>query len=113
MARRRKPPPNAELLTPDQERAIREALKAGATQGEAAAIAGISRRRLGTRLADQLSDLRVGRGRRERNRRTRWQDADDPDPATIAARAAEIRSRWTEEEANQRRLNFTAPIDLS
>jgi hypothetical protein len=109
----RKAPPNAELLTQEQELAIREALKAGATRREAAAIAGISYRRLGTRLQDQLFDLRVGRGRRERNRRSRWHDVDDPDPATIAERTAEIRSRWTDEEADQRRLNFTGPLDLT
>ena len=111
MARPRKPPPAAELLTPQQERLVRQALTEGATRTEAAALIGISRRRLDTRLGDQLADVRVGQGRRERNRRTRWSDSDDPDPETIAARAAEIRSAWSEDEANLRRLNFSGPLD--
>jgi len=111
--RRNKAPPRAELLTPEQERTVRAALLSGATRTEAAAMVGITRQRLDTRLRDQLADVRVGRGRRERNQRSRWQEVDDPDPETIAARAAEIRSRWTEEEANLRRLNFSGPLDLS
>lgn len=111
MARRRKPPARPELLTNEQAKKAREALLAGATRTEAAALIGVSRRRLDTRLNDQLADVRVGQGRRERDQRSRWQAADDPTPEEIAARAAEIRSRWTEEEANLRRLNFSGPLE--
>lgn len=115
MPRRRglRPPPRAELLTPAQEREVRVALADGATRTEAAAMIGVSRRRLDTRLRDQLADVRVGQGRRERNQRTRWQDIDDPTPEEIASRAAEIRAGWTEEEANLRRLNFSGPLPAS
>lgn len=107
------PPPRAELLTPDQEREVRAALADGATRTEAAAMIGVTRRRLDTRLRDQLADVRVGQGRRERNQRTRWQAIVDPDEQTIAARAAAIRAGWSDEEANLRRLNFSGPLPPS
>jgi hypothetical protein len=91
-----------ELLTPEQERIVREALVGGATRHEAAALIGITRQRLDTRLRDQLKDLRVGQGRRERNR----QPQADPEPWEIALRAAAIRRTWPPE----RWLN-AKPID--
>jgi hypothetical protein len=51
------------LLTPEQERIIRDAHAGGATQDDAAYLAGVSRRLLVTRLADQLADVRWGQGR--------------------------------------------------
>lgn len=79
-----------EWLTPAQEETVRKALLSGATRDEAAAAIGISRSRLDTRLRDQLSGLRVGRGRRERRRGPQ----PDPTPDEIALRAAAIRRSW-------------------
>ena len=56
------------LLTPDQERIVREAIRDGLTQDQAAFLAGITRRLLVTRLADQLADVRVGQGRGPKRR---------------------------------------------
>jgi hypothetical protein len=81
------------LLTADQERTIREALAAGASHTEAAAAAGLTYRRLKTRLDDQLRDVRVGRGRGGGRRRP---DAGrDPTPVEIAVACALLRRRWT------------------
>lgn len=103
--KRPKPPQSRKrLLTPQQERRLRILLPAGATRDEAAAEVGITRSLLDTRLRDQLRDLRVGRGRRERR-----QPVADPTPEEIAARAAEVRRSWTEEERDRRRLNFSGP----
>lgn len=102
----RRPP---ELLTPDQEAIVRQALIAGATRSEAAELIGITRRRLDTRLRDQLRDLRVGRGRRERNLRTQWNHTPDPDPETIALRAAAIRRTWPAERWLPAPLDDTTP----
>jgi hypothetical protein len=88
------------------ERAVRRLLRQGATRDEAAAAVGITRSLLDTRLRDQLADLRVGQGRRERGRTLR-----DPTPKQIAARARAIRAKWTAEEASERRLYFSGPID--
>lgn len=104
--RRRQKPSAAELLTADQELLIRAALEAGMTRDEAAAAAGISRSRLDTRLRDQLADLRVGQGRRERRR-----GYVDPTPEEIEQRAAEVRARWTDDERHERRMNFSGPMD--
>lgn len=81
------------LLTPDQERIIRDAITDGATRDEAAALAGITRQWLDTRMRDQLADLRVGRGRREQKQKR----GIDPTPAEIAMRAAAVRSTWPPE----------------
>jgi hypothetical protein len=88
------------------ERLLRRLLRGGATRDEAAAAAGITRSLLDTRLRDQLSDLRVGRGRRERDRTIR-----DPTPEQIRQRAAAIRATWSDEEAESRRANFHGPPD--
>ena len=77
-------------LTPEQERIVREAIVGGETRDEAAFLAGITRSRLDTRLRDQMRDLRVGRGRRERQRRPA-----DPTFDEIRRRRLLIRSRWS------------------
>jgi len=79
---------------------------AGATRDETAALVGITRRRLDTRLRDQLADLRVGQGRRELDRSVR----PDPTPAEIAERSAEVRAMWSESETDARRQNFSGPL---
>lgn len=102
-------------LTPEQERIVRRALIAGATRREAAALIGITRQRLDTRMRDQLADLRVGRGRgggRQWPHSQQYSGGDwDINEAEIARRAAEIRATWSEEMANDRRLYFSGPID--
>lgn len=102
--RRRPLPPRClpKLLTAVQESTVRRAIADGYTRDEAAALAGITPARLWARLRDQLADVRVGRGRRGKRR-----EFVDPTEAEIAARAAEIRARWTPEEEDQRRVgNF-------
>ena len=69
---------------------MRAALLAGMTRDEAAASIGITRSMLDTRLRDQLKDLRVGRGRRERPRASI-----DPTPEEIRLRSALVRRTWT------------------
>ncbi len=79
---------NRTLLTPDQERIVRDAIARGLTQEEAAWLAGISRRLLQTRLADQLADVRIGQGRGRKRR-----GDIDPTEEEIAAMTAAIRAR--------------------
>lgn len=79
---------NRTLLTPDQERIIRDAIARGLTQEEAAWLAGISRRLLQTRLADQLADVRIGQGRGKKRR-----GEVDPTEEEIEAMKAAIRAR--------------------
>jgi len=55
-------------LTPEQERVIRDAHARGLTQDDAAWLAGVSRRRLQIRLADQLADVHWGQGRGPKRR---------------------------------------------
>lgn len=57
-----------ELLTARQESIVRDALARGLTQDQAAFLAGITRRLLVTRLADQLRDCRIGQGRGPKRR---------------------------------------------
>ena len=100
MARRRRPLPpvsHKQLLEPATADRLRRLLIAGATRDEAAALVGITRRRLDTRLADQLADVRVGQGRQGRSRARAGED-NDPDPEEIRRRAAIVRAGWTEEE---------------
>lgn len=87
-----KPPDGRRLLTREQEMAARRLIARGATQVETAAAIGVSYSRLRTRLADQLKDLRVGRGRGG----GRGAFVDLP-RAEILARAAALRTTWTEE----------------
>jgi hypothetical protein len=84
-------PPGKRFLSHDQEQIVRDALARGATHAEAAEAAGVSYRRLKTRLYDQLLDLRVGQGRREAPRSCRR----DPTPEEIAVAAAGVRKKWT------------------
>lgn len=77
-------------LTADQLVAIRAAFKAGGTRDQAAQAGGIPRHLLDRHMkpGGQLEAVRPGR---------RWRPpAADPTPAEIEARAAEVRSRWTE-----------------
>lgn len=83
----------ARFLTPAEEQLIRTALASGLTRDEAAAAAEISRSRLEQRLRDQLADVRVGRGRRERRRTPQ----PELTPDEIAYRAHLVRSRWPAE----------------
>lgn len=73
-------------LTPDQERTIRDAHARGLTQDDAAWLAGVSRRLLVTRLADQLADVHWGQGRGRKSRA-------DPTEEEIERLKAEIRDR--------------------
>ena len=93
-------------LTVEQEERVRTARAAGATRDEAAAAAGITRSRLDTRLRDQLADVRVGQGRRERRREYVY-----PTPEEIEQRKLEVQARWSEEDRAERRLNFSGPAD--
>ena len=74
------------LLTPEQERIIRDAHSRGLTQDDAAWLAGVSRRLLVTRLADQLADVHWGQGRGRKARA-------DPTEGEIEAMKAVIRER--------------------
>lgn len=71
---------------------IRDAIARGATQSDAAALAGITYARLRSRMIDQLADVRVGRGTGGGRRPSR---GGDPTPAEIALAAAMLRRRWT------------------
>lgn len=118
--RRRKPAPfvaQKQFLPPAVEMRVRKLLTEGATRDEAAALVGITRRRLDTRLADQLADLRVGQGRqargvRGRRRKRRPEDWSDITPEMIRERCAAIRSLWTEHDEAERVVRgFSGPID--
>lgn len=74
------------LLTPEQERIIRDAHARGLTQDDAAWLAGVSRRLLVTRLADQLADVHWGQGRGRKARA-------DPTEEEIERLKAVIRER--------------------
>lgn len=91
-------------LTPDQERIIREAYASGATCREAAFLAGVTERLLESRLEDQVSDLRRGRGRGGRRG-----PAVDPTPEEIAIR----RRQCDERRARLMGGKFTDTPDLS
>ncbi len=84
------------LLTRSQERAVRQAWRAGATRDEAARAAGVSVGLIRQRLEDQLRDLpRRGRGRGGKRGRRH----EDPTLEEIyGTRTAEIQARWSDEE---------------
>jgi hypothetical protein len=90
-------------LTRDQERAVRRAWRAGATQAEIAAALGIGLDMLRARMREQLPDLpRRGRGRGG-GRRT-----SDPTPEEIYGRLTLIeQASWTDEE---RELRWRGPV---
>jgi hypothetical protein len=92
-------------LSHAEEIAVRRAIAGGATRDEAAAAAGITPARLWTRLRDQLSDVRVGRGRRERGVRP-----PDPTPEEIVERAREVRERWSQERRREASMFFNGPV---
>jgi hypothetical protein len=99
-------------LTAQQERRLRILITAGATRDEAAAEVGITRRHLDTRMMDQLRDLRVGQGRQRAGRKRGpggrlLEDWPELTPEELAARAAEVRESWTDEERERRRVNFS------
>jgi hypothetical protein len=80
------------LLSPEQERIIREAWAAGVPRDEVAALAGVTLHVFEARRRDQLADLPrrprgVGGGRRG--------DV-DPSEEELIERAAEVRQRWPE-----------------
>jgi len=75
-------------LTPEQLRIIRDAHARGLTQDDASWLAGVSRRRLQIRLADQLADVHWGQGKGPKRRG----DCDPTDEEIEALKAA-IRSR--------------------
>lgn len=92
------------LLTREQERAIRRAVRRGATRRQAADEAGISEWRLYRALREQLADLPPKRrGPRVGTRyRPRTEFVDIPQDE-IYRRAAAIRvERWTEADAQSR-----------
>ena len=84
---------SARWLTPEQEQRLRAALLAGMTRDQAAAAVGLTRQFVDTRLRDQLRDVRVGRGRREKRR----EPTVDPTPEQIRIRAAMLRRSWSED----------------
>lgn len=92
MAKRPAKPDGRRLLTRQQEMLVRRLIAAGSTQAQAAAAAGVSYSLLRTRMADQLRDLRVGRGRG--GGRGAFEDLDEQE---LAARAAALRATWTPE----------------
>lgn len=92
MAKRPAKPDGRRLLTRQQEMLVRRLIASGSTQAQAAAAAGVSYSLLRTRMADQLRDLRVGRGRG--GGRGAFQDIDEQE---IVARAAALRATWTPE----------------
>jgi hypothetical protein len=75
-------------LTPEQLRIIRDAHARGLTQDDAAWLAGVSRRRLQLRLADQLADVHWGQGRGPKRR-----GDCDPSDEEIENLKAAIRAR--------------------
>lgn len=76
-------------LTDEQLAAIRLAWRHGATESEAARLAGVNVRRIRTRRADQLRDLPArGRGAGSHRR------AEPPSPEEIARLAAELQELW-------------------
>lgn len=89
-----------QLLTPEQEAAVREAWAEGLRRDEVAHAAGITVARLVARLKDQLADLPrrgqgVGGGYRG--------DENDPSEEEIWGRLVlEVQARWSEEERDQR-----------
>jgi len=106
------PPQNRPwMLSPEQERIVRESWAAGLRRDEVCRLAGVSRDRLMARLRDQLSDLpRRGRGNGGNHRGV------DPSPAEIALATAAIRRSWpverwlglAPESATCRQKNFGA-----
>lgn len=76
------------LLTYAQQKIVRDAIREGHSQAEAAWLAGISLRLLQTRMLDQLTDVRSGRGRRG----TKRLPIVDPTPEEIEKLKAEIRA---------------------
>ena len=82
------------LLSPSQERAVREAWAAGATRDEAAWAAGVPPARIRRRLGDQLRDLpRRGRGFPSRPRFAPLTESEIAERAA-ALRRGEMLDRW-------------------
>ena len=99
------------VLTREQDRAVRRAVRQGATRREAAAQAGISEWRLYKALREQLTDLPPKRrgpavGTRYRPR-TEFVDIPTDE---IYRRAAELRrERWTEADHEARSVKGFSP----
>ena len=86
--------PQRQLLTPDQERTVREQWAAGATRDEVARAAGVSVDVIRARLEDQLADLpRRGRGGGWRK------PTSDPSPEEIWGKLVfEAQAKWSDED---------------
>ena len=90
-------------LTADEERVIRREIAAGATDRDAAAVAGVSARRLYEARLHELRDLpRQKRGPRPGREYPPQPDFVDLPVEEIYRRAAELRAGWTEEERQAR-----------
>lgn len=108
MAKRPAKPDGRRLLTREQEMLVRRLIASGSTQAQAAAAAGVSYSRLRTRMADQLRDLRVGRGRG--GGRGAFEDIDKQE---IAARAAALRATWTPDRTAEAWHPTWRPLDFA
>lgn len=99
------------VITREQERAVRRAVRQGATRREAAAAAGISEWRLYKALREQLVDLPPKRrgpavGTKYRPR-TEFVDLPQDE---IYRRAAELRrERWTDEDTTAKSVKSFIP----
>lgn len=122
MARRRRdrhaiPKNPRSPLTAEQADQLRRVLLAGATRDEAAALVGIRRRLLDTRLRDQLADVRVGQGRQRRGRQRGpggrlLEDWPHLTEQEIEQRKAQVRASWTEATRQERwNANFSGPVN--
>lgn len=94
------------FLSRPQEMQVRRLLAGGATQAQAAAAVGITRRRLCERLRDQLADVRVGRGRGGGGGKF-----EDLPVEEIYARAAALRETWTPERLAEAWNPAWRPLD--
>jgi hypothetical protein len=75
------------MLTDEQVRIIRDAHARGLTQDDAAWLAGVPRRLLQTRLADQLADVHWGQGRGPKRRGDCDPSEDEIEALKLAIRA--------------------------
>lgn len=108
MAKRPSKADGRRLLTRQQEMLVRRLIAAGSTHAQAAAAAGVSYSRLKTRMADQLRDLRVGRGRG--GGRGAFEDIPEDE---IAARAEALRATWTPDRTAEAWHPTWKPLDFA
>ena len=101
------------VLTVAQERAVRKAIRSGATRAEAAAAAGVSVKRVYRALHHELSDIPAGKhGPRPGVEYPEQPEFVDIPVEEIYRRAAQLRAeRWTDDEAACRgNPRFSGPI---